>query len=68
MIRVTTGFFCLVLAISGCTVVNAPAYDVVILNGTVYDGSGAPGIETDPPINSTRPKSPLWASSERCGN
>lgn len=38
----------LVLVLASCgEEAQSPAYDVVILNGTVYDGSGSEGVETD---------------------
>jgi len=37
-------FIILVLAVSSCT---KPDYDILILNGTVYDGSGNPGVAAD---------------------
>ena len=35
------------MSFSACSRVAAPRYDVVISGGTVYDGSGSPGIKAD---------------------
>jgi N-acyl-D-amino-acid deacylase len=35
----------LLLALGACT--TGPAYDVIIRNGTVFDGSGSPGVTAD---------------------
>ncbi len=48
-----TALFVLVLISCGGGV-DDPAYDLVILNGTVYDGSGADGVDTDVAISGDR--------------
>jgi len=37
------------LAVTGCS--PAPQYDLVIRNGTIYDGSGSPGVVGDVAVN-----------------
>ena len=51
-IRVS-GFVALLVA-SACTAAQAPSYDVVIRGGTVYDGTGAPGVVADVAIRGDR--------------
>ena len=49
--------FCAALLITGCAQkkeVSAPAYDVVIRGGTVYDGSGGKPFVGDVAIKSDR--------------
>jgi N-acyl-D-amino-acid deacylase len=44
------GFAALLLSIDGCaagTTARSPRYDIVIRGGTVYDGTGAPGVVAD---------------------
>ncbi|OFW22995.1 MAG: hypothetical protein A3H97_21195 [Acidobacteria bacterium RIFCSPLOWO2_02_FULL_65_29] len=44
------------LALTGCLVSCSagPHYDIVIRNGTVYDGTGAPGRAADVAISADR--------------
>ncbi len=42
----------LLLSVAGCT--RPPQYDVIIRNGTVIDGSGAPGVAADVAIQGQR--------------
>src|SRR5262245_44443221 len=44
----------LLLAIFSASCAGAPQYDVVIRGGTVYDGSGAPGVVEDVAIQGDR--------------
>jgi len=43
----TSFLFLLFILLFGCTPASGPTYDVIIRHGTVFDGSGAPGIRTD---------------------
>lgn len=43
-----------ILVLSSCGAEESPVYDVVILNGTVYDGSGADGVLIDVALSGDR--------------
>src|SRR5213592_1492519 len=45
---------CLVIALLSASCAAAPHYDVVIRHGTVYDGSGSPGVVEDLAIQGDR--------------
>jgi N-acyl-D-amino-acid deacylase len=51
MLRNILYFPLLVLALSAC---SSPSYDILIKNGTVYDGSGSPGQQMDVAINADK--------------
>jgi N-acyl-D-amino-acid deacylase len=42
------------LGLAGCRAARAPEFDIVIKNGTVYDGSGADPLQTDVAITGDR--------------
>jgi len=42
------------LGLAGCRAARAPEFDIVIKNGTVYDGSGADPLQTDLAITGDR--------------
>lgn len=55
--RVLTGLACLFATLLGSPTLDAadaPPYDVIIAGGTVYDGSGRPGVQADVGIRGDR--------------
>lgn len=57
--RLASGSFVFVLTlvlmtVVGCTSSDAPEFDVILRNGTVYDGSGAPPVLADVGLRSDR--------------
>src|SRR5687768_5320373 len=67
--RLALSFFAITIAVGAPATAQTPPYDILLIGGTVIDGSGAPGVRADVAIQGNRiarvSASPLARNSAR---